>query len=56
MTGVALRVAVVALCVAGYGLLCGAIQSHSIPTVVAAPVAVVAFAVGFVHLWREVLR
>jgi len=56
VTGFALRMAVVALCVAGYGLLCGAIQAHSIPTVVAAPVAVVAFAVGFVHLWREVLR
>ncbi len=56
MTGFALRVTVVTLCVAGYGLLCGAIQSHSIPTVVAAPVAVVAFTAGFVHLWREVLR
>jgi len=56
VTGFALRMAVVALCVAGYGLLCGAIQAHSIPTVVAAPVAVAAFAAGFVHLWREVLR
>ena len=54
--GVTLRVAVVALIVVGYGLLCGAIQTHSIPGFIAWPAAGAAFTVAGRHLCREVLR